>query len=302
MRTVLLLSLMLAVTVQASAQTPAKPQPAPPTTTSKPPAQPPAATGAKPPAQPPAGTTKPPAQPNTAAPAPARRPAQPAARSGMAITVTGPTGATLAQVSVSVLGTTERAGETNDSGQLNFPGLQAGTYRVRFSGESVTTFEREVTLRAGQVADLDIMLNPAPAPKVVTVDAPASPAPAAPTTAAMGPAGSPQALSLYEMAEKELDAKQPRRELLVSCSGSLRSTLVLLTTQDQPQRLYESAEVSYYVLGGQANVRIGDTDNNLSAGGYVSVPRGLPFTIARRGRGALSLLSILSGEPCEDAR
>jgi len=298
MRTaLLLLSFLTAVTVQASAQAPAKPQPAPPpATTAKPPAQPAPGT-AKPPAQPPAGTTK----PATAAPAPARRPAQPAARGGMAITVTGPSGATLPSIAVGVTGVAERAGETNDSGQLNFPGLPAGTYRVRFSGADVVTFEREVTLRAGQIADLDIMLNPAPPPKVVTVDAPAPPPPAA-EAPAMGPAGSPLALSLYDMAERELSAKQPRREMLVSCSGNLRSTLVLLTTQDQPQRLYENAEVTYYVLGGQANIRIGDKDNNLAAGGFVSVPRGTPFTVARRGRGALSLLSLLSGEPCEEAR
>ena len=298
MRTaLLLLSFLTAVTVQASAQAPAKPQPAPPpATTAKPPAQPAPGT-AKPPAQPPAGTTK----PATAGPAPARRPAQPAARGGMAITVTGPSGATLPSIAVGVTGVAERAGETNDSGQLNFPGLPAGTYRVRFSGADVVTFEREVTLRAGQIADLDIMLNPAPPPKVVTVDAPAPPPPAA-EAPAMGPAGSPLALSLYDMAERELSAKQPRREMLVSCSGNLRSTLVLLTTQDQPQRLYENAEVTYYVLGGQANIRIGDKDNNLAAGGFVSVPRGTPFTVARRGRGALSLLSLLSGEPCEEAR
>ncbi len=296
MRTaVLLLSFLTAVTVQASAQAPAKPQPAPPATTAKPPAQP--APGTAKPAQPPAGTTK----PATAAPAPARRPAQPAARGGMAITVTGPSGATLPQVAVGVTGVAERAGETNDSGQINFPGLPAGNYRVRFSGADVVTFEREVTLRAGQIADLDIMLNPAPPPKVVTVDAPAPPEPAA-APPEIGPIGSPLAVSLYDMAERELSAKQPRREMLVSCSGNLRSTLVLLTDQDQPQRLYDNAEVSYYVLGGQANIRIGDKDNNLAAGGFVSVPRGTPFTVARRGRGALSLLALLSGEPCEEAR
>ena len=221
----------------------------------------------------------------------------------MALTVTGPTGETLPNVAVTVLGATERAGETNDSGQVNFPGLQAGTYRLRFSGEDVVTFEREVTLRAGQIADLDIVLNPAPPPAAAL--AAETPAPSAPTTApapAVGPIGTPQALSLYDMAERELSAKQPRREILVSCSGNLRSTLVLLTTQDQPQRLYESADVSYYVLGGQATIRIGDKDNNLAAGGFVSVPRGTPFTVARRGRGALSLLAMLSGEPCEEAR
>jgi mannose-6-phosphate isomerase-like protein (cupin superfamily) len=191
-----------------------------------------------------------------------------------------------------------RMGDTNDGGQVNFPGLQAGTYRLRFSADAVTPFEREVTLTRGQVANLDITLTPAPPPKEVRVPAPAS----APAKAPVGPAGQPQALSLYDMAEKELAGKQPRREILVSCSGNTRSTMVLLVSQDQPQRIYETAEVTYYVLGGQATIRIGGADHMLAAGGYASVPRGVPFAITRRGRTPLSLLSVLSGEPCEEAK
>src|SRR5262249_42706689 len=158
----------------------------------------------------------------------------------------------------------------------------------------VTSFEREVTLTRGQIANLDITLTPAPPPKEVRIPAPA----VAPAKTPVGPTGQPQAVSLYDMAEKELAGKQPRREILVSCIGNTRSTMVLLATQDQPQRIYESAEVTYYVLGGQATIRIGGTDHPLAAGGYASVPRGVPFSITRRGRMPLSLLSVLSGEPC----
>src|SRR5688500_9592630 len=78
----------------------------------------------------------PPAQPPAGAPA-ARRPAQPARRTppantrgGVAITVTDPAGETLEGIEVQVTGATDRRGTTNASGQLNFPGLQAGTYRL----------------------------------------------------------------------------------------------------------------------------------------------------------------------------
>ena len=50
----------------------------------------------------------------------------------------------------------DRGGDTNASGQLSLTAMQPGTYRVRFSGERVVTFEKEVVLRAGQIADLDI--------------------------------------------------------------------------------------------------------------------------------------------------
>jgi mannose-6-phosphate isomerase-like protein (cupin superfamily) len=288
MRTLLLLSLLAvgaqALSAQAPAQTP-PPKTTPPKTAAPAPA----------PAQP---QKPPPAQPRQARP----RAQQPAGRSGMAMTVTDAQGGTLGGIRVEVMGPSDRSGETDGSGQLNFPGLQAGTYRLRFSGDAVTAFEREIVVRAGQIASFDVMLNPAPPPKVVTAPAASAAAAAPPPAPAVGPSGQPQTLSLYDMAEKELGSRQPRREILVACSGSSRTTLVLLTTENQPQRLYENAEVSYYVLGGQATVRVANADTQLNAGGYVAVPRGVPFSIARRGRQPLSLLAILNGEPCEQAK
>ena len=94
--------------------------------------------------------------------APRRRPA---ARAGMAITVTTPQGATISGVHVALMGPTERGGDTDGSGQVNFPGLQPGTYRLRFSGDQVTAFEKEVVVRAGQVSDVDVSLSPARSPR-----------------------------------------------------------------------------------------------------------------------------------------
>src|SRR5688572_28066864 len=137
MRRLLLPSLLMIGTV-AFAQAPSTQKPAP--------ATPPAPAAQKP-------ATGTPATPAPAAPRPARRPAAPAGRAGMAITVTDMRGMTLSGVHVEVTGPTERMGETDASGQLNFPGLTAGTYRLRFSGDPVTAFEKEVTVRAGQIAD-----------------------------------------------------------------------------------------------------------------------------------------------------
>ena len=94
----------------------------------------------------------------------------------MAITITNPQGGTLSGINVELMGATARSGVSNDSGQMNFPGLQAGTYRLRFSGNEVITLERDVTLRAGEIADVDVTLNPAPPPPKV-VAAPAAPPP-----------------------------------------------------------------------------------------------------------------------------
>jgi hypothetical protein len=284
MRILLLLSLLLAGVPGVLAQAPAQA----PATQTKPPAP------AKP--QP----TPPPAQP--AAPQTPRRAPQPAAgRSGMAITVTDMKGSTIPDVHVEVMGPTARMGETNGSGQINFPGLQTGTYRLRFTGDEVTPFEREVTLRAGQIADVDVTLNPAPPPKVISV--PAEPAPAAPAPAAnnMGPAGQPHTLSIVDLLEKEFIGRQPRRESLLACSGRLRTTMIQLN-DPQPERLYADEEATYYVLAGEGTLRLNGRETRLETNGFVSVPRGTTHSFARRGNRPFVLLATLSGEPCEQPR
>ena len=94
---------------------------------------------------------------------------------------------------------------------------------------------------------------------------------------------------------------QPRRETLVSCSGNTRTTLVQLN-QDQPERLYDTAEVTYYVVAGEGALRIGGRDTAIAAGSFLSVPRNTGHTLVRRGRRPLILLATLSGAPCEEAR
>ena len=278
MRNVLLFSCLLVgiVTLDVYAQAPApatqKPAPAPPPTTQKP-----------------ASTT----------PAPRRAPTTASARSGIAITVTSPQGATISGVQVALTGPTERNGETDGGGQLNFPGLQAGTYRLRFSGDKVTTFEKEVTVRAGQISDVDVTLSPAPEPRVIVKEAPALPP--GPSASAMGPKGQPITHAIGELLEKEFVGKQPRRETLLSCSGNERAAMIQLN-EAMPERLYENADAIYYVLGGEGTLILNGKETKLGLNGFASVPRGTSHSFSKRGSRLLVLLSVLSGEPCEQAR
>jgi mannose-6-phosphate isomerase-like protein (cupin superfamily) len=243
----------------------------------------------------PAAATPAPAQPAAPAPAAQRR-AAPAPRGGIAITVTDPHGLPIPGVHVTIDGSSDRSGDTNDSGQVNFVGMQGGTYRARFDGDKVISFEREIAVRSGQPTVIDVTLNPAPPPPAPP-PAPVQPAP----QEVVGPPGMPQVLSIVDLAEKQLSGNTPRRETLVSCSGNTRTTLVVLN-QDQPDRLYDGAEVEYYVVAGQGAVRLNGRDTALSAGSYVSIPRNTSHSIARRGNRPLILLSVLSGEPCEEAK
>jgi quercetin dioxygenase-like cupin family protein len=72
--------------------------------------------------------------------------------------------------------------------------------------------------------------------------------------------------------------------------------------QDQPDRLYDGAETEYYVVAGQGAVRLNGRETPLVAGSYVSIPRNTGHSIIRRGNRALIVLSLLAGEPCEQAK
>jgi mannose-6-phosphate isomerase-like protein (cupin superfamily) len=268
MRTAFLLSLFLGAAIPLFAQAPA-------------PAQ-------TPPKPAPATPTSPPARPRATRRAPAST-----ARSGIAMVVTDQRGAPLGSIHVDMMGPAARSGDTDMSGQVNFPGLQSGTYRLRFSGDGVATFEREVTVRAGAIEHLDIKLSPVAAPK--------APEPATPATPAAGPTGSPQIGSLTNLADRMRNSKTPARETLLSCSGNTRNVLLVLT-DEQPDRLYTSAESTYYVISGQGGAKVGAIQSVISPGSFVAVPRGTTFSIARQGKNPLVMLWTLSGEPCDEAR
>jgi mannose-6-phosphate isomerase-like protein (cupin superfamily) len=296
MRNALLLSLLSAALAGAAlegAAAQSQPAPAP-----KPAAQQPPTT-AKP--APPAATPPATTPPATTAPAP-RRPAAAApagARAGMAITVTDPAGATLNTVQVSADGPTARGGETNGSGQVNFPGLLAGVYRLRFEGEGVVSFEKEVTLRAGQVMSVDVMLNRAK--KVVPPPAPAPVVAQPPPAAKSGPAGQPQQVSVPRVLEGDFVGKNPRRESVLSCSGNTRTTMLQIN-QPMPERMYADADVVYYVIGGEGTMRLDGKESKLALNDFVSIPRGGSHSFERKGNRMLILLSVLGGEACDSPK
>jgi mannose-6-phosphate isomerase-like protein (cupin superfamily) len=216
----------------------------------------------------------------------------------MAITATSPQGATLPGVRVSISGPTERSDQTDASGQLTLPSLLTGTYRVRFEGEKVTAFEKEVTVQTGKVTEVDVMLNPAPEPKIVVAQAPPAPASA---SAPQGPKGQPLTVGVVALLEKEFVKDQPRRESLLSCSVNQRTTMIQLN-KALPERLYEDADAAYYVLGGEGTIQLNGKNTQLATYDFVSVPRGTAHSFTNKGRRALVLLAVLSGEPCEEAK
>ncbi len=232
----------------------------------------------------------------------ARRPAPaPASRSGIAITVTDARGLSIPGVRITIAGPSDRNGETDGSGQANFVGMQPGTYRARFDGDKVVSFEREVVVRAGQPTGVDVTLNLAPPPP----EAPPLSAPVAeqppPSSAPVGPIGQPGITSILEVLDKQFIGKAPRRDTLLACSGNTRTMLIQLN-DPLPERLYEAADAEYYVVGGEGTARIAGREMPLVTSSAVSIPRGTRHSFAKKGNRPLILLAVLGGEPCEQAK
>jgi mannose-6-phosphate isomerase-like protein (cupin superfamily) len=115
-------------------------------------------------------------------------------------------------------------------------------------------------------------------------------------------AAQPQTLSIVTVIERELiSGSEPRRETLLACSGDTRTTLLQLN-QDQTERLYDSAEINYYVVAGEGAVRMAGRDTGVAAGSLIALPRGTAHGMLHRGKRPLILLVTLSGTPCEQAR
>ncbi len=108
-------------------------------------------------------------------------------------------------------------------------------------------------------------------------------------------------MSVPEVLEQNFVGTQPRRETVLACSGNMRTTMIQLN-MPMPDRLYETADAIYYVIGGEGAVRIEGRETKLGTNGFVSVPRGTPHDFVRSGRRPLILFAVLSGEPCEEAK
>jgi mannose-6-phosphate isomerase-like protein (cupin superfamily) len=248
-------------------------------------------------AQTPAPAAPPKPAPAAPKPAPTQRPraATAAAPTTATVTVTDPTGAALADVRVNLTGVLDRSGSTQSDGTVRFDGLRPGTYRLRFTKEGFTTFEREIEVRAGQPAPTPaVTLTPAPeAPK------PPPPAPDPPKATALPPPGKAMTLSVPDFIEKNfITNSQPQKVSAVACSG-VANTVLWQIREPWTDRQHAGADALLYVVGGEGTLRLEGRDSALAAGSFATVPRGMTYSLTRRGRNPLIVLATLAGEPCQ---
>jgi mannose-6-phosphate isomerase-like protein (cupin superfamily) len=249
--------------------------------------------------QPPAQVAKPVTPPPQAQPPAARPPATPPARSATAssargaisLVVTDPVGKTIPDVRVYLTGAMSRDGTTSRDGGLTLEGLRPGTYRLRFEAAGFITLEREVAMRTGPAVEVDVALDRAPA-KPVEPPPPAQPA----NSRAAIPVDPNAAVALLELPDwiqrNLIGRNDPQKEDSVGRTPVLTPT-VLQVRDPTHQRGRDDADEILYVIAGEGVLRTGGRDQSLDAGSLAVIPRGVTYTLERRGRNPLIALSVV---------
>jgi mannose-6-phosphate isomerase-like protein (cupin superfamily) len=214
----------------------------------------------------------------------------------MDIRVTDRSGNPLADVEVAVAGPSERSGKTDANGTLSYSGMSAGTYRLRFAHEGFITFEREVMLRGGTPARIDVALSVAPKP----AEPAAPPAPAEPERDPMADVSvEPRTVFIPDFIDQNYLGRAPRKDSVLGCAPSSTTTLLQLR-EPLGEHSHADTDELLYVVAGEAVLRVDGRDTRIEAGSYSLVPRGTTHSITRRGSNPIVLLSIAAGRPCAD--
>ncbi len=246
------------------------------------------------PAQPakPAAQTPPQPAPQTPKPA-APAASQTASRTSAWLFVTTPTGAPIADAKVTLAGPVDREGVTSREGTVRFTALRAGTYRARFDADGYILFEKEVTVRAGQVQETEVALNTEPAKQVEAPPPPPPPVPK-PVEPPSEPAGEVSVLSLSDWIERNLLGRNEPQKLSPVGQVPGAAAAVLQLREPVTGRVHPDGDEMLYVVAGEGTAKFGDRTQNLSAGWLVVVPRDTPYTLERRGRNPMILLSVVA--------
>jgi mannose-6-phosphate isomerase-like protein (cupin superfamily) len=236
--------------------------------------------------------------PVTPAAPPATSAAKPAAqatgRATATLFVTNASGTPIPDVTITLTGPVDREVVTTREAATRVPNLRSGTYRVRFNASGYVLFEKELVLRSGQRWEFEVTLDPAPEQKV---EAPPPPPPTAakkPEAPPPQPAGEVTMLSLSDWLDEHLIGRnEPQRDSVISQSPGATAT-VFQVRENVTDRVHADADVMLYVIAGEATVRISGRAQAVAASWFISIPRGTSYSIERRGRNPLIVLSILA--------
>lgn len=222
-------------------------------------------------------------------------PAAPAATKPgtLVVSVTDESGSTISGATVAFRGPADRQAVSGATGVATVANAPAGTHRVRISRDGFLTLEKEVTIKAGARLSIDAVLSAAPPPPPAPKPEP-KPTPAA---KAAGPVGQPAVHSVTDLADQMLRDKQPIVERDLGCSVATASKLVLVR-ENLAAHTHSDADEVLYLVAGEAVIKLGEKELQITPGVFVLVPRGTAHAVTKRGRNAPILLSVTSGPAC----
>jgi mannose-6-phosphate isomerase-like protein (cupin superfamily) len=235
------------------------------------------------------------------------------------VLVTDRHGRPLQSAHVRVDGASDREGNTNATGHVVFRSMGTGAYKLRVERLAFITFEKEFTVRPKQgrasvAAALSPVLPVAPRGARSVHDPTASPmAYRSPSPngsngssesqsvdrllGSVGDAGTPQIVSIPDMAEKHLIGHSSVKESPIGCSG-LTGARLIQVTEPLSDHTHSDAEEMLYVVAGEAALTIGQKTETVKSGWFSIIPRGVPYALIRTGRNPVILLSVVGSQPC----
>jgi mannose-6-phosphate isomerase-like protein (cupin superfamily) len=207
-------------------------------------------------------------------------------------------GTPIADTTVTITGPGRNEVATNARGTAVVM-LPDGSYRLRLQHDGFITLERDVTIRNGQPAEIEIALNRAVTPAAPPrPPIPAAPVPS-PRSSGLAPvaAGPPVNISLPAFLEKNFIGREPLKESILRCTPD--GTIRLLQLRDPVAvHTHAASDEILYVVAGDGAIRIGDESTAITPGFLSVIPRGTSHAIERRGKNPLILLSTIAGVPC----
>jgi quercetin dioxygenase-like cupin family protein len=112
-----------------------------------------------------------------------------------------------------------------------------------------------------------------------------------------GVPGSPKVLSIPDLAEQMLKDSAPTVDRQLGCSGVTETTLVV-ARENVAAHQHADMDELLYLVAGEATLTIDGKDQNIMAGWYGLVPRGMSHALTRKGRNPIVFLLVHSGKPC----
>lgn len=205
-----------------------------------------------------------------------------------AVTVTGPDGAPVDAVTVTVTGAAARSA-TTEGGRIAFEKMPAGDYTIRFDKDGYIPLERQLTARGRASIPVKVTLTPLPPP-------PAPPQPP-PASAPRVVHASPIAADVPSLIEQNYVGKAASKVTPLACATGGEEDIIQLN-EPMPKHSHADADEFLYVVAGEGTSRIGSREDHVKAGSFVLVPRKTEHTLAPTSKGPLVVLSMRAGEHC----